>query len=621
MTKEGTLPRINFMFGWKFFYFILIVSIFQTFFVNCWANPLFRPPTECLLHIPNYLCPKDKRSAFWGTLFYLSTRSNQVSITNLSDHSLVQTGFLVGRAESDVLVVSISLDQNTKSFVSVKDGTWNYQLPAIASTGTFWTLGSRHTITVQGFNEYGLTGIEKTIQVIKDINLDANGDGFPDLFVAASLNNAVQGHTLVYHSHPDTGIPSDSPDTTITDGQSSGTYFGSSVGAGDFNGDGYADMIVGSQAYGGAIGRGYIFLSSGSSGISSQNLNNGGSAGAIFTGVSGAGRLGANVMGGDLNHDGFDDAIFFSPWNDETFIFFSQGSSGFISQTTATASRSFIPGANDNFGTRMAIGDINADGYADMAISAGTYSSNQGRVYIYISNAGVLPASPQQYLLGPSPDCTTSGCSFGTSLLLTDYNGDKCADLGLSGTSYNTNQGIVYLFHSNCSSSSPFVSTPNATLIGPSNSSCSSNTCFFGSSLSAGDVNGDGFPEMLVGSPNANSGQGSAYLFQNQSGVISSLDISAGASATATLIGIGTSTNFSYSLKLQDMSGDGRADFFVTAPLANKIYFFKSLGTSGPGNVNLNQGDAASLVLTFSSGQSLGNLIAIGKYIFPNWIF
>ncbi|BDA78646.1 hypothetical protein LPTSP3_g15760 [Leptospira kobayashii] len=607
------------LFYWKLHRSLLrisILSILTGLLIHCWANPIIRPSAECLVEINNSLCPKDNPYALGALLLFSGQGSlGAVTISNLSERSVVHTGFLVGKAASDVKLIIISLDGVATSIVGVNSGTWKYQFPTSAVTGSYWKKGTKHIVSLQGINGFGQTGPITTIQVKKGTNLDTNGDGYPDLLVTASPGNAVQGYGFVYLTNPETGIPSSLPDSTVTDGLPSGTFFGDWGGAGDFNGDGYADMIVGSQAINGAVGRVYIFHSSGANGILSRNLNSGGVASTVLDGVTGGGRLGSFVMGGDINNDGYDDAVLSSPWNDETFLFYSQGASGIATQNTNTANRSYVPGANDNFGSQSAVGDINGDGYADLVVSATTYNSGQGRAYIYLSNAGVLPPSPQEYLLGPtspSPGCTfTGGCAFGGTIVLSDLNGDSCADLIASGSAFNTNQGIVFIHHSDCSSSTPFSSTPNTILVGPSNSTCTPNTCSFGNILSVGDTNGDGFPDLLVGTIFGSSGKGNVYLFLNTgSGGIASADLSSGGSSNAVLTGITTLTGFAQMLRLLDFNGDGFSDLLVSSPTANKIYYFKSNKDSGPGNQDLSSGGTSTSILSTSAGQSLGNSIA-----------
>ncbi|TGL72416.1 FG-GAP-like repeat-containing protein [Leptospira jelokensis] len=401
------------------------------------------------MELDNFLCPEENLiKRFSPGIYLLFLQEPRVTISNLTNYSIVETGFVIGTAPSDVSYVNIGLDFDLPFQVPVIGGQWRAPLPAKAVTNSFWTYGSLHTI-------YAQIPYEKTdsILVRKGTNKDTDGDGYPDLIVSANNSAANQGYGYVYKSNPNTKQLETTPSTSLTDGITQ-TYFGSRITAGDFNGDGY------------------------------------------------------------------DDWVFASPWNDEVFIFYSQGSRAIQSQTTNNADVSYKPGVNDNFGSFAQAGDANGDGYLDLFVSAATYSSSLGRMYIYLSNQGSLPTTPQQMLVAPqepSPDCGAgTGCQFGANFVLDYFNSDRCIDLAVGGPTFNSNQGIVFVYHSNCDSSNPYSNPPVATLIGPPPGSCNGSTnCFFGGSLASGDTNGDGRPDLLIGSTGASSGIGDVYLVLN----------------------------------------------------------------------------------------------------------
>lgn len=608
----------------------ILISSCVCLLLQCWSNPFYLPPVECLTGAHNQLCPDRSLNAFFQALSILNFNSqNAISISNLTDRSTVQSGFLVGKAAFGYDNVAVSIDDGPPTSVEVVNSSWRYALPAQAVTGTHWALGSKHKISVRIYNGLGQVFAEKTIQVVKGINRDTNGDGYSDVILSVSPGNSVQGYSLVFHSHADTGMPSTSPDTIVTDGLNGSSFFGDRVSVGDFNGDGYADMIVGSQAAPSfsTIGHVYIFHSSGQSGISNQNLASGGSYSTFLKGQNGGDRLGSFVSGADVNGDGYDDAILTSPWNNcKGYTIFSSGSNGIASKDLSTggiADITFSIPSPDNYGL-TSFGDINGDGYTDMVVGAPSYNAGQGRVYVYISNGSALPVTAQ-YLLAPTPICSGS-CAFGGALTLADFNGDSCADLAVSSQSYNTNQGVAFVYHSNCGSSTPFAATPTTTLTGPSLSTCNGGTnCSFGTYISAGDTNGDGFPDLAIGANQSTNNYGNVYLFQSSgSSGIPNVNLSTGGSANATLTGAGSGLNFGAFTNLQDMNGDGLADILVAAldPVASglsqigkgKVHYFQSSGTTGPGNVDLRTGIGATATLMFSLGMSLGNSIAFSPF-------
>lgn len=594
----------------------LITLGISLFLLNCWANPLTHPPIECLMKLSNSFCPNKNLLEKWSPFLFLSLLpESSVTISNLTNHSLVETGFVVGTAPAGHPFVNVWTDDIRHTEVPIIDGTWRYPLPAKAVTNTFWTYGSLHTISVHLPFEK-----PKTIQVRMGTNHDTDGDGYPDLIVSATPANNFQGYGYVYRTNSLTKQLTTSPVTTLTDGQTTATYFGCRIGSGDFNGDGYADILVGAQAYSGAAGRVYEFLSKGASGIPSQNLNTGGVADAILDANGGDGRLGTNIASADVNHDGYDDAILASPWDDNLFIFHSKGPNGLLTQNITMADYSYltIEGIIDNFGNYATVGDVNGDGFQDLIVGEHQYSSLTGRIYVFVSNQGTLPNQPQQFIYPPSdpaPGCAAGGgCRFGTIFVLDYFNSDSCIDLAVGAPTFNSNQGIVFVYHSSCDATNPYSNPPVATLIGPPTASCNGgNNCSFGGNLASGDTNGDGLPDLLIGATGASSGIGDVYLVLNDPiKGFRNMNLSAGGAADSLFSGSIANRNFSQGLQFQDTNADGLQDIVISEPLTtNLLYTFHSIRGGVPASQNLNgPTGVTSQTLAPPAGTYLGNTIA-----------
>ncbi|MCE9501561.1 MAG: FG-GAP repeat protein, partial [Leptospira sp.] len=122
-----------------------------------------------------------------------------------------------------------------------------------------------------------------------------------------------------------------SANTTFT-GQAAGDNFGRSIASADINGDGFADVIAGAPAYNTNQGRTYVFHSAGTTRIANVDLSSGGSANTTFTGQASGNQFGSSVALGDVNGDGFADvivgALLYNTNQGKAYIFHSAGSAG-----------------------------------------------------------------------------------------------------------------------------------------------------------------------------------------------------------------------------------------------------------------------------------------------------
>src|SRR5690242_14058941 len=172
------------------------------------------------------------------------------------------------------------------------------------------------------------------------------------------------------------------------DGEASNDMLGLSVaGAGDVNGDGYADIIVGADhndAGGTDAGRAYVVFG----GPGPTRLPN-----WVLTGGSGGGLFGNSVAGaGDVNGDGYADVIVGAPQaggsnRGAAYVFFGGPAADAIPDLALSGEQ-----ANDRFGASVAgAGDVNGDGYDDVIVGAplnDSAGSNSGRAYIFYGGPG-----------------------------------------------------------------------------------------------------------------------------------------------------------------------------------------------------------------------------------------
>ncbi len=326
---------------------------------------------------------------------------------------------------------------------------------------------------------------------------DVNGDGYADMITGApGASNGQAGEGIAYvHYGSVTGIsavPSVQLEANIA-----GAQFGFSVGsAGDVNGDGYADVIVGAP-FSGANGRVYLYM---------------GSAGGLSTvpavTLSYGSQFGYSVApAGDVNTDGYGDIIIGAPGSNQAYVF--RGSSvGLVTSYYYLLSE---PQAGSQYGCSVnTAGDVNGDGYSDVIVGARNYSNgqaNEGVAFVY--NGGTASVhEPYSRLL----EVNQVAADFGVSVSgASDVNGDGFMDVVVGADLWEqgqTDEGAAFVFYG----SPAGVNTAGYTTLQRNQTGG-----HMGHSVAeGGDVNGDGFADVVVGAPlnaNGETNEGLVYVY------------------------------------------------------------------------------------------------------------
>jgi len=361
---------------------------------------------------------------------------------------------------------------------------------------------------------------------------DVNGDGFDDLLIGASQNddggsNAGQTYLVLGKA---TGWAMNTGLATANAsfwGETANDESGNAVaGAGDVNGDGFDDILIGAYLNddgGSNAGQTYLVLGKATGWAMDTDLSK---SDASFWGENADDGSGDSVNGaGDVNNDGLDDILIGAQWNDDggtdagqTYLVLGKASGWAMDTDLSKADASFW---GENAGDRSGVsvdgsGDVNGDGYDDILIGA-------------LGNDDSANAAGQTYLvLGKSSgwamdtDLSVSKASFrgevtddqsGSAVAgAGDVDGDGFDDI-LVGAHYNEFGGMgtgqTYLFRGKSSGWAMDTSLFNA------------NCSFLGENVNdqspdsldgAGDVNGDGHDDILLGTWMEGSGSGKTYL-------------------------------------------------------------------------------------------------------------
>ncbi|PZD73391.1 Leukotoxin [Acaryochloris thomasi RCC1774] len=534
---------------------------------------------------------------------------------------------------------------------TVSDGQGGLDTAAVTVTVRGGSTATLELSSLNGRNGFVINGLQEGDLLGSAVSGagDINGDGIDDL--AVSLQGQSGNESYIIFGQESELF--ETFDLATLDGNNGFSFSGTSSGrfnpsigsAGDINGDGFDDLVIGDQNadfgndafYYPRTGAAYIVFGSDqgfNASLEVSDLN--GANGFIIPGFKEPGAIGGSVSGGDFNGDGIDDLIIRGPGDiesdfrggfrlGESYVVFGQldGFDSSFDLTTLDGTNGFlIAGLEDPM--EVSTSDINGDGFSDIIIGDTRrpyYGSKTGRAYVVFGDGNAFNASVDVADLDGSNGFVVEGLFRGDQTGFSvsgteDINGDGIDDL-IVGAIGSPNTGQSYVVFGNtggfdASFDLADLDGTNGFVIAGINRGDSASVSVSG----AGDVNGDGLSDLIIGASradsNGNEDSGEAYfVFGQAEGFASTLnlgDLNGLNGVVLNGVAAGDLTGRSVS-GAGDINNDGIDDVLVSAPEAdsngnNAGASYVVYGNAAP-ELDLNSEQAGNSFTTTFMGESV----------------
>lgn len=345
---------------------------------------------------------------------------------------------------------------------------------------------------------------------------DVNADGYADLLVGAAGSNDRKGSAYLYYGS-ESGLHNFRKTRLASKDGAHDDWFGAAVGgAGDVNGDGFSDVLIGASGAnrdGSDWGVAYLYVG-GHVGVSADDVI------TLRAPAQDFDQFGSSVTGaGDINGDGYADIAIGCPGidlvgrtsgKDRGAVYIFEGSARGPRRVPAIRLTAPVPIDHDRFGASVSGGgDLNRDGYGDLLVGApGADKSDvdAGTAYVFLGGPDGLPKTPATVL--DDPDASIYD-RFGTAVAgIGDVDGDGYDDMAVGTAGASRGRGLIFR-----GSAEGIPSKPALTLVDPLGPGYNN----FSESIGpAGDVNGDGLADLIIGASGSNNGgvfRGSVVLY------------------------------------------------------------------------------------------------------------
>ncbi|MGP4048328.1 FG-GAP repeat protein [Streptomyces sp. 2A115] len=387
---------------------------------------------------------------------------------------------------------------------------------------------------------------------------DFNGDGYRDYANAWGPGSKGGGVRITFGTATGPGTKTQVV-TQASDGvpgaDETDDFFGDTRAAGDFNSDGYGDLAVG--AVGEDVGEnenqgGVTILWGSASGL------NGGTALANKGEKLTYGNFGDDLAVGDFNGDAKADLAVVNAHQALVYRggFTRSGTTGAVTKLAQSDSTTFDA-------EHLIAGKVTSDAKTDLVVLGSDWGAGATEAW-FIKGGSTSLTKGATIRLDPSHNSPEDG-------VIADFNKDGYGDIAIGVPLYKTYSGAVAVWRGGASAPGTMTRITQATS-GVAGSPETDD--YFGGSVSASDVNGDGYKDLAIGAPGETidgaESAGGFHLLKGGSGGLTGTGSQWFARNTAGVPGaVSTADQLGTTVRLRDTNKDGRADLFVTGFLGS----------------------------------------------------
>lgn len=448
---------------------------------------------------------------------------------------------------------------------------------------------------------------------------DINGDGFDDLLVTSAepASHLIYGGPGTFEPGTARGhaLGIDQADVHFVGGEGSRHTV---AAAGDVDGDGFADLLIGNYEAADETGRVYLIYG-GADFPQTYHLD---SAPVVLRGIAPGDRAGYSMAGaGDIDGDGFDDILVGAPRANPALmdrageVYMVRGGPDLLGELELAAADARLTGHAelDEAGISVAMaGDVDGDGFDDILVGAWLADpggrTNAGEAYLVLGGEGLVGTqslSAAQTRFAGVMGNDRAGISVSGA---GDFNGDGLADVLIGAHQSVTHRPGEAALSLGSRDPAPQIDLPDAELhiigLAPSDR--------LGTSVSGvGDFDGDGFDDILVGAhaadPADDNATGEAYLLLGRADLAGHSGL---ANSALRLQGpVATGHAGRVVAAAGDVDGDGFADLMIGAEQVD-------LGeVHSAGQVYVVRGDDLRARVTMLGHSGTDTLIATGGFV------